>query len=75
MTLNLNSYSQGLLKWVRISGKPLLVIKPPNTDLWIAYHQSKLAVPDHGIPGESKGFATAQKLLKLGYVYDQPTEY
>jgi hypothetical protein len=50
-------------------------VKPPNQDHWIPYFKSDLSVPDWGIPGESKGYATAQKLLSLGYVYNQPKDY
>jgi hypothetical protein len=58
-----------------VENKVLLYVKPPNQDHWIPYFKSDLSVPDWGVPGESKGYATAQKLLSLGYVYNQPKDY
>jgi hypothetical protein len=35
---------------------------------WVKYSQTPFSVPEHmGI--NSKGFATAQKLLKMGFTY------
>ena len=38
---------------------------------WVPYVQHHLSVPDYPIERGSKGYATMQKLLKLGYVYEQ----
>lgn len=58
-----------LIKWVDNSVELVLHI---NTERgWIPYYAHQLCQPDHVIPGikASKGFATAQYLLKLGYQY------
>jgi hypothetical protein len=75
MTPQQTFFSRGYLKWARVENKVLLYVKPPNQDHWIPYFKSDLSVPDWGMPGESKGYATAQKLLSLGYVYNQPKDY
>lgn len=39
---------------------------------WQYYRLSPHAKPDYVISNGSKGFSTAQALLKLGYVYEAP---
>ena len=62
------------MKWRSVSGSEhdtkILHLKRDGED-WKPYHQCMgLVVPDHAIEGGSRGFATAQKLLRCGWVYE-----
>ena len=65
-----------LIRWKRnSSGNLFLEVLQllPNSDKasWVNYTQATHKQPDYQMPGVtmSKGFATAQKYLKLGYQY------
>jgi len=45
----------------------ILYVRQTPTDQWQRYNSSIHAVPDHNILRGSKGWATAQKLMKLGW--------
>ena len=60
------------MRWVRLKEDVMLQVF--ENDTWLHYTQSQYYVKDYPIPNGSKGFATAQKLLKLGYVYEQAKE-
>ena len=53
------------MKWVRGS----LMVNSGNG--WVNYKSHPLAVPDYPIERGSPGYATMQKLLKLGATFDQ----
>jgi hypothetical protein len=40
-----------------------------NGGAWQHYRSHPLAVTDHAMPRGSKGYATMQRLLKMGYVF------
>lgn len=55
--------------WLSMSGsgeKSLHLRTAPNQP-WQSYKGFPGSVPDHGIPGGSKGWATFQKLLREGW--------
>jgi hypothetical protein len=65
-----------LIRWKRdTSGNLFLEVLQslPNSDKanWISYTQATHKRPDYQMPGiaMSKGFATAQRYLQLGYQY------
>jgi hypothetical protein len=50
------------------NGELILHLRLEPHHPWKPYTQfSGLAIPDHPIPGASKGFATSQKLLAAGW--------
>ena len=56
----------GQMQWQRIKdGKLILFVD--DGEGFKPYYNSNIATPDHPIPKASKGFATLQKGLKLGY--------
>ena len=38
---------------------------------WVSYKLHPLRVSDYNIPGGSPGYSTGQRLLKLGYIFEQ----
>jgi len=65
-----------LIRWKRdASGHLFLEVLQllPNSDKasWVSYTQATHKKPDYQMPGiaTSKGFATAQRYLQLGYKY------
>ena len=59
-----------LIRWKRGSDGHLFLQVLQN-DTWVSYTQATHKKSDYNIPGirNSKGFATAQKYLSLGYKY------
>jgi hypothetical protein len=57
------------MQWRRVDDRDMLlfVCDSSSEDKWYPYTQSKNYVPDYLVPGVSKGFATYQNCLKLGY--------
>jgi hypothetical protein len=50
------------------NGEKILYLKPPGEANFKPYTACSLyKIPDHKIPGGSKGWATYQKLLKAGW--------
>ena len=64
-----------LIRWKRGSDEYLfLQVLQPNSEnkpVWVSYTQATHRQSDYQMPGivTSKGFATAQKYLSLGYKY------
>lgn len=65
--MSLNSDDK-LMQWKRESNGRLVLYVNDNGS-WVRYNKHNLAVPDHKIESGSLGYATMQKLLKLGYSY------
>ena len=59
-----------LIRWKRGSDGHLFLQVLQNNN-WVSYTQAVHKKPDYDIPGvrNSKGFATAQEYLRLGYKY------
>jgi hypothetical protein len=57
------------------NGELILHLRLEPYHPWKPYtHFTGLAIPDHPIPGGSKGFATSQKLLAAGWTLLSTTE-
>lgn len=59
-----------LIRWKRGSDG-YLFLQIHQDDSWVSYTQAIHKRPDYPVPGvrNSKGFATAQRYLELGYSY------
>lgn len=59
-----------LIRWKRDSDG-YLFLQVLQDDTWASYTQATHKKPDYNMPGikMSKGFATAQEYLRLGYSY------
>ena len=59
-----------LLRWRRGSDG-FLFLQVLQDDIWVSYTQATHRKSDYQIPGirNSRGFATAQEYLRLGYSY------
>lgn len=55
------------IQWRRLEDMELALFVSDDGDSWLPYEKSKNFVPDYLIKGGSKGFATYQNCLKLGY--------
>lgn len=71
----MNKVRQKLIRWKRGSdGYLFLQVLQTNSEnkaTWVSYTQATHKKPEFQIPGvrNSKGFATAQEYLRLGYSY------
>jgi hypothetical protein len=63
--------SKGQICWLPTEGsdRKILYWRSSPRSKWQPYHTHPLRQPDLEIPGASKGFTTAQRLMKMNYQY------
>lgn len=55
------------MAWLMVPGNERRVLCLEIEGRFVPYWKTPMKVPDHNIPGGSKGWATYQKMLKAGW--------